>query len=309
MAYYLTYGSTDTTHVKCPDTVYITPITYGIETVEYKDTIEGKDIAIGYNGIPYTSSQDVMDTIEPFTNLECRHYISYYVKVIACLKMNIVNDLSAQHVCPGENLTLTYSKTAGNIDGDAQFKVPGQIDTTLTISDDDTPNGRLTLPIAGIKAPGYYSGQIIVNDLYCGGQKIFPVNFAVNYPDSIFKFKFNNVLAVYKPGQGYNTGYDFEHYEWHIVRDGNDQIVGGDVSVLYLGQNITFENGDSVYVVLTDVRGVTLPSCPQWLREIPDYNLEEEGPSQAPARKMLINGQFIIRRDDADYDIYGQRVK
>ena len=312
VAYYLTYGSSDTSQIDCASNVYITPITYGMETVEVQDTIEGYDYVLAPNGRTYYSSQEVVDTIKPYSNLECIRYIQYYVKVITCLDMDVIDDLSSQHLCPGENLTLTYIKRKGNIDGDAQFKVPGKIDTTFTISDEDTPNGRLVLPTGSIKTPGFYSGQIIVNDLYCGekfGPKVFQVNFAVNYPDSIFCFKFNNVLAVYKNGHGYNTGYDFEHYEWHLVRNGNDQVVGGDESVLYLGQNVPFENGDSVYVVLTDVRGVTLPSCPQWLLEIPDYNLEEEEPSKAPARKMIINGQFIIRREEADYDIYGQRVK
>ena len=90
--------------------------------------------------------------------------------------------------------------------------------------------------------------------------------------------------------------------------EGSDIII----SALYPHTFIQWVKENQAYfkpgTVLTDVTGMKLPSCPQWLLEIPDYNLEESEPQQAPARKLIINGQFIIRREEADYDIYGQRV-
>ena len=306
VAYYLAYGGTQIEQEDCASDVIITPIVYDIETVEKRDTIVGRDFGVGLDGRIYFASQDVLDTIEPFTPLECRRYLSYYVKVITCLDINIINIPDSQHICPGENLTLTYKKSKGDIDGDnALLKIPGMADITVPISNDNTTNGRLEIPTGDIKKPGHYAGELVLNDLHCGDELKFPVNFSVNYSDSIFRFKFNNVLAVYSTGHGANTNYVFTHYEWHLIRDGKDEIIGTDASILYLGQGIPFENGDIVYVVLTDNNGMTLPSCTQTLLEIPDYNLEDTAP--APARKLIINHQFIIRKGDVDYNIYGQR--
>ena len=63
-----------------------------------------------------------------------------------------------------------------------------------------------------------------------------------------------------------------------------------------------------VFVMLTDKNGMTLPSCPQILSDI-DPDMDNDALNQAPARKMLINSQFVIRKGDTDYDIYGQKVK
>ena len=223
--------------------------------------------------------------------------------------MDVYNTPSAQHVCPGETFNVTYTKHKGNIDGDAIFRVAGYPDQTIVL-DDNVTDGSFTLPISDIKKPGYYSGKLLVNDLYCPDRnpKEYPIDFAVYYPDSIFKFKFNNVLAMYKPGHGGNSGYEFSNYEWHLIRGVQDTVMaaGPEASILYLGQGVTFESGDVVYIVLTDKDGMTLPSCPQVITNVKDFNPQ---PQNAPARKQLIDSRIVIKKGEQSYNIYGQRIQ
>lgn len=111
-------------------------------------------------------------------------------------------------------------------------------------------------------------------------------------------------MAVYKKGYGGNVGYDFKAYQWYL---NYQPIEGATESVLYLGDSTTFEIGDVVYVALTDMNDITIPSCAQTVYSVPDYTAPE--PEQAPARKMLINNKFVIRKGESTYDIYGQKVK
>ena len=77
--------------------------------------------------------------------------------------------------------------------------------------------------------------------------------------------------------------------------------------MLYLGDGNTFTIGDVVFVALTDMNGVTIPSCPQTITNVPDYTKPEM--NYAPAQKMLIDGKFVILKDNGTYDIYGQKVQ
>jgi hypothetical protein len=152
----------------------------------------------------------------------------------------------------------------------------------------------------------------VVEDEYCEQTLSLPVAFSVYYPDSIIKYKFNNVMAIYKPGKGGNAGYEFSNYEWHLVRGINDSILvaGPEVSVLYLGQGITFEEGDEVYVKLTEKTGAipVLPSCRVLIEDVPNYDTTPDK-NQAPATKRLVNRQIVINKGDKTYNIYGQLVQ
>ena len=303
----LTQGGNETIQVSCADTVYITPISYGMNTIQVMDTIEHEDFAVGYNGVTYYASQDVIDTIEPPLNSKnCTVYRKYYVKVIACAKITVTNDSAKQHICPGGTLDIEYTKNGGDIKS-ARFVIPGVMDEEITIPNYDSPTPRLlSLPTASITKPGIYKGQLIVEDGYIKcDNKVFDIDIAVYYPSDIFLYKFNNVLAVYKKGFGGNVDYDFKAYQWYL---NYMPIEGATESVLYLGDNVQFEIGDVVYVALTDMKGVTIPSCGQTILNVPDYNIPEE-PEQAPARKRLINNRFVIEQGSHTYDIYGQKVK
>ncbi len=298
----------------CYEDKQMSLIVYNLETEETLDTIVGKDQAKGYNGKWYYAPEDVTDTL--FNASGCNHYRHYYVKVLTCLELSFPNDGSRPAVCPGEELPTAYSLTKGSIrdidaaGNNAILRVPGMPDEVFTIPNRIEPNGTLTIPTENITKPGNYTGVIVVEDEYCNMTVTLPVNFTVNYPQDIFKYKFNNVMAVYKPGYGGNAGYEFTNYEWHLNRNGQDTILaaGPEVSVLYLGEGTTFETGDQVHVVLTNKSGETLPSCAYTVREVPNYSNEA---NQAPAKatKKLVNRQIVIQKGDKSYNIYGQVVQ
>ena len=294
----------------CYEDRLLSLVVYNLDTEETLDTITGEDRAQGYNGKWYERSTDVTDTL--FNTFGCYHFRHYYVKVVTCLDLSIPNNTSTQHTCPGEAVNVTYTIKKGNIadidefGNNAIFKVPGQPDVLFTIPDRIVEDASLSLPTENIKKPGHYTGQVIVNDAYCNQKPTFNIDFTVYYPDNIFKYKYNNVLAIYNPGYGGNTGYEFTHYEWHLIREESDSIIGTDASVLYLGNNITFEVGDFVYVVLTDQNNNVLPSCVQYIDVVDDYN---DTPAHAPATKHLVNRQIIIRKEGREYNIYGQLIQ
>lgn len=289
-------GKVDTVQENCYDDVILNMITYRRETEEYRDTLSGWDLVIGYNGRGYTESKDVVD--ETINEYGCPHYIRYYVHVIHCLDMTVSSD--AQSLCPGEKMLISYTKSSGDIrDEEGRFVVPGLVDEKVTISNMNTQIGQLELPTNTITKPGYYTGQLTVGDANCD-DKTFPINIVVNYPSDIFQFKFNNVLAVYQ-----NKGYQFTAYQWYV---NGLPVDGATSSILYLGENNIFKEGDIVFVVLTDQSGMVLPSCAQTLKDI-DPDMDNDALNQAPAQKVLINNKFRIIKGGMTYDIYGQRVQ
>jgi len=295
-------GGTRYEQADCSSDVYVIPVSYGRETIEELDTIVGYDQAKGYNDSIYYASTDVIDTIEaPENSKKCTIYRKYYVRVITCLDLKFHNDSAAQHICPTNSLTIDYEKIKGDIKS-VRFVVPGYVDDTIVMSNANTRTGSVMLPTEAITKPGIYKGQIIVEDLFCE-TKTHTIDIAVYYPEDIVKYKFNNVLAVYNSGYGGNDGYSFKAYQWYR---NYQPIEGATSSVLYLGDGVTFEIGDQVYVELTNLSGLTLPSCPLTIYSVPDYEVHTDN---APARKTLQNNRFVIIKGDDVYDIYGQKVK
>ncbi len=295
-------GGTRYEQADCSSDVYVIPVSYGRETIEELDTITGYDQAKGYNDSIYYASTDVIDTIEaPENSKKCTIYRKYYVHVITCLDLKFHNDSAAQHICPTNSLTIDYEKIKGDIKS-VRFVVPGYVDDTIVMSNANTRTGSVMLPTEAITKPGIYKGQIIVEDLFCE-TKTHTIDIAVYYPEDIVKYKFNNVLAVYNSGYGGNDGYSFKAYQWYR---NYQPIEGATSSVLYLGDGVTFEIGDQVYVELTNLSGMTLPSCPLTIYSVPDYEVH---PDNAPARKTLQNNRFVIIKGDDTYDIYGQKVR
>ena len=267
------------------------------ETVLDSTVRDGVDI----NGTWYDASTTVTWTVsQPH---KCDQHFTCNLTVITCLEMNVTNNPEAQHVCPPQSLAVAYTKTKGSIKS-ARFVVEGILDKEVTFSDANTQMGTIELPTESLRKPGVYHGKLIVEDLYCGDIFTYPIDFMVYYPSDIFRYKFNNVLAVYNSGFGGNTGYTFKAYQWYL---NYQAIEGATEPVLYLGDGVTFAIGDVVYVALTDMNDVTIPSCPQTIKDVPDYTAPET--NNAPARKMLINGQFVIEKGDGTYDIYGQKVQ
>lgn len=296
----IAHGANDTLpQVNCYDDVVINLVNYGKETEETKDTIVGQDVAYGYNGKAYYEDTDVVDTTTNEYN--CNHYVRYFVHVKTCLAMTIGDGSAEQHICPTDNLDIPYTKTKGNIKNPAHFVVDGLVDATVEMSDGNTMTGLLTLPTANITTPGHYHGTLTIEDANDCDPKVFTINFTVNYPSDIFKYKFNNVLAVYKPGFGGNTGYTFTAYQWYC----NGYPIPGATDAVYHTDS-AFKYNDVYYVVLTDENGVSIPSCDQKITVVPEI---PEGENTTPSKKMIRNNRMVIQRGEELYDIYGQRIQ
>ena len=272
---------------------------FGLETEETKETLTGKDQVTGYNGTIYYESTDVEDLSE--NRYGCTHHTYYHVEVLHCLQMDITNNPARQRICAGDNIRVAYTKHKGNIDGDAHFIVPAiNWDAAFVISDENVTDS-LTLPASGINKPGVYQGKVVVRDKNCNEEQTFPIEFNVNYPRDIVAFKFNNVLAVYKPGYGGNDNYTFSAYQWFV----NGQAVPNATNSVYHAET-PFQAGDIVYVLLTDNNGQSLPSCPLVITRVPDLEPQQQ---HAPARKLILDQHMFIDRAGTIYDIYGQKVR
>lgn len=292
----VTYGETTIINpdAPCYEDKLFSFVKYGLETERIFDSIvrDGAEI----DGRWYESDAVVTWTVEK--PHKCPQHFTCNLTVITCLKIDVPNNPAAQFICPGENLEIPYTKAKGHI-SNATFSVPGLIDKADVTFDDNANNGTFILPTSSIEKAGIYKGTLYIEDHDCDSVITVPLDFTVKYPSDIFKFKFNNVLAVYQ-----NTGYEFTAYQW-VVND--EPVLDANSSIYYLGQGNTFNEGDVVYVLLTDKDGLVLPSCPQTLTDIQDYNPEPEEPAQA--HKKIVNRRFVIQRGEDIYDIYGQKVK
>ena len=271
------------------DSVVITEVEYGLESsYEYKDTVQD---GCYINGKWYDDDAVVTWTLEKSNNARCDSTITCYLRVLTCLDMTIPNNPDEQHICPGEDFLLQYTKHRGDI-GETHL-IYGTEDIIIY-----PENGFISLPTTELK-PGNYHAKITVQDTICDRVVSFPIDFSVNYPSSIFKYKFNNVLAVYT--KEYNGGYEFTGYQWY--RNG-EKIEGATSSVYHT--EAPFTVGDEYFVVLTDKNGMVLPSCPQI---IPDNSLPVNTNQAPQASKHLINRQIIIRLGEKTFNIYGQRIQ
>ncbi len=289
----------DTVQENCYDTVKLNYIIYNRETEEYRDTIVGRDIAYGYDGTPYYASQDVVEVYKNAAG--CDHFVRYYVKVITCLDITVNNNPATQHVCPGEDFSVSYTKTKGDIEGMATLNIPGTQDKEIYISNDNIKDAWLTIPISEMTKPGAYKAQLQIKDENCGDLLKFDIDFKIYYPQDIFSLKYNNVLAVYASGYGGNTYGNFTSFQWYH----NGVLIPGATSAVY-HTDAPFKPGDTYYVELSDGVATPLPACPLTIpQDVEDYNVNK-APS---AEKKLINRHMYIVIDNRMYDAYGLRVK
>lgn len=283
----------------CYEDKQLSFVKFGLETETVIDTTVRDGAYI--NGQWYDTDAVIQWTVsQPH---KCAQHFTCNLTVITCLGMDVTNHPESQYICPPQSLKIAYSKRKGGIKS-AWFVVPGVLNEPVEFENGNTQLGTVELPTESMRKPGIYSGTLYVEDLYCGDTLTFPIDFTVFYPSDIFRYKFNNVLAVYNSGYGGNIGYTFSAYQWYL---NYEPIEGATGPVLYLGDGITFAIGDVVFVALTDMNGVTIPSCPQTITNVPDYTKPEM--NYAPAQKMLIEGKFVILKDNGTYDIYGQKVQ
>ena len=228
--------------------------------------------------------------------------------IIKCLDLQIINQPDSQHLCAGETLEIPFSYDKDGDPGEAFLLVTGGkkyiLDFESTKTEGTRAIGTVVLPINDL-TPNHYTAKIQVEDMNsdngCAPIAESPLlNITVRYPEDIFAYKFNNVLAVYKKGSEHNKNYEFVGYQWYR----NGKAIEGATESVYHSE-APFIAGDSYYVLLTDKNGLVLPSCPQVIGEVPDYNPQ---PKKA-AQKKLINNRIYILVDERMYDAYGQRVQ
>ena len=271
----------------CYDPVKAMYFNYGLDS-EYEFSEVGKDSAF-INGKWYYESQDIKWNRDNASG--CDSAITCHLKIVTCLSMDIPNDSSAQHICYGEALTIPFKYIKGEI-GKATVTLNGKTE------DIDPDEDLIVLPTISLN-PGTYKASISVSDPICEQTLEFPLDIAIYYPDSIFKFKFNNVLAVYKAGFGGNKGWAFDAYQWY--KD-NVAIEGANESLYHTEGDLP---KGSYYVELTDKKGMKIRSCAQDI----DPATKTTQTNAAPAQKVMRDNQIYIMVGETLYDIYGQRVQ
>ena len=337
----------------CYDTTYLEIITYGLETETYKidpndvpsnaellpssdpnkpDTVrfslsEDDEVAEFY-GKTYLSSQDIVDTVVQRELPHCNHYRHAFVDVQTCLGVKIVQDEARDtlQVCPGDSMRAFCVKVRGNIETDAEgksnahFIVDGWVDANdIQIVDKDGSDSiEIIFPTDSITRPGLYKAQLILATEYknpekCKDSIVYNFAFTVNYSDTIFQYKFNNVLAIYS--WAFNGHFNFTNYEWHRIR--KDEVTGEDVNKIVGGNSpvyrdtVPFHLNDIYYVRLTTTDSLgndtILDSCPKEILNVP--GVPQPAEEEAPAQKVIYHDRLVIRKGELMYDIYGQRIQ
>lgn len=352
--YLLQYGDTNVINnpQHCYDTTYLEIITYGLETETYDiDSLDvpenAKLIHVNDANIPdtvrfsltddeeavfygktYVSSQEIVDTVVQRELPHCNHYRHAYVDVQTCLSVNIVQDDEVRdtlQVCPGDSMRAFCVKVRGNIEKDADgnsnaiFIVDGWAEPKdiqiVEIPDKDSI--EIIFPTDSMKTPGIYNAELILFSAYKSERcdsVIKKFAFTVNFSDTIFQYKFNNVLAIYS--SAFNGGYTFSNYEWHRIR--KDEVTGEEVNEIVGGNSpvyrdtVPFHLYDVYYVRLTAVDSLgtemTLNSCEQTIKNVPGVETPQPA-EEAPAQKVIYHDRLVIRKGELMYDIYGQRIQ
>ncbi len=317
----------DTSYIRC-DTVVITHNLVLRKSAHTFDTV-AHDVAV-INGVEYTTSQDgITWTVK--NRAGCDSIITCNLQIVKCLDLQIVNDSAAQHACAGDVYNLPFSYDRDGEPGRAwmeKIENPSseyELETsdtyhpinrypvTLDVTTDEggRKSGTIALPIRDWK-PGLYTVRIVVEDALCTQPGETPLyspilNLAIYYPSNIFAFKFNNVLAVYQKGYGGNKGYEFTAYQWYRNGEKIDALQNPTAKTSIYHTEEKFTSGDEYFVLLTDNKYVTLPSCPFTIPDqLDDYNPKKDAPA---ATKALKNNRMCIVIDDCVYDIFGQRIQ
>ncbi|MDR2841060.1 MAG: T9SS type A sorting domain-containing protein, partial [Paludibacter sp.] len=125
------------------------------------------------------------------------------------------------------------------------------------ISAQSVSRQSITIALPTNIRPDYYTVRLFFEG--DGLTKEFRVNFAVLYPSSIIRQKWNDVLAL--QNANYNGGYTFSAYEWYR---NNVKIGGESGSYLYVGLNGALLDFTAQYRArITRIDdGVTLFTCP-----------------------------------------------
>lgn len=255
------------------------------------------------------------------SNTKCDSAVTYHVTVVKCLDLKAEN--TQQTVCYMDSIhNLEFSYDRDGNPGSMDLWIDGKKNCPIIFKYRKDSVSRIHISAFAVPDkvyPGYHKAVIKMKDINCDTiAESEPFNLTVLYPDSIFAYKFDNVLTMYKKGHGGNIpGWDFVRYEWY---HNDDTIPCGTGPVYHTDEPFTI--GDTYYVVLTRTDGMVLRSCEF---EIQDHGgIERSGKGNAPdsdgndtgnmpaanaPAKFIQNRQLYILFEGAVYNMYGQRVK
>lgn len=134
----------------------------------------------------------------------------------------------------------------------------------------DTIEKRFTIELPEICIPNRYTATIVVRDSLSFCEELtIPVNFDVYYSSKILSPKFGNLITIFDSDS--NGGYEFLDYKWYK----NGELLEDETSsYLYLGDSVSFAEGDCYYIEVTRVsdlvRTRTCEVCPYLTTDIDD---------------------------------------
>ena len=318
----------------CYEKVLVNYHPYGLETMAKTDTLN-LEIRPGEESVycpelKKTLTSSVEDTVITTNEYGCNHYHPYFVKVKACLYMDLEKDPKLLSACEGNALEISYKKR-GDVEnahltiepqsvaywantGTDEAPEPPVIDLTFSWADgiddgiiyeNNDGTGTITLPTGELK-PGIYKMELSLKDASeecLGTDTTITRTISIKYPESVVVLKFNNVLAVLNAQ--YNGGYEFIGFQWYK----NGELLPGETGAVYHTM-APFTTGDTYYVELTDAAGNILPSCDFVIPFNPEYTTpQEEGEEEPTVQKLIQNNRIVIRHDGQTYNIFGQKVK
>ena len=331
----------------CYDTVLVNYHPYGLETMEETTTLN-LEIRPGEESVycpelKKSLTSSVEDTVITTNEYGCNHYHPYFVKVKACLYMNLEKDPKLLSVCEGQTLEVGYKKR-GDVENARLIIEPQSVawlDNTSTntttneapvppTSEDMTmPNpvidlafswtdgiddgiihenphgsGTLVLPTQTLK-PGIYDLTLELTD---ASEECLNTD---TFLTRTITIKYPESVVVQKfvnvlavLNAQYNGGYEFVGFQWYK----NGEILPGETGAVY-HTIAPFSVGDTYSVELTDAAGNKLPSCDFEIKTEPGYNTIQEEGEEEPAQKLIQNNRIVIRRDGQTYNIFGQKVR
>lgn len=184
------------------------------------------------------------------------------------LNLNVIDSVRYEGAAPeicGDDATfdLNYSLVAGKpakcvVEFGEKAKNAGftnfevEVDTTAL----DAQKIEFTMP-ADVR-PDHYSATLKFTTERCG-DFVVPFDFTVNYPVSVVRQKWNDVLAL--KNKDNNNGYTFSAYQWY---KNGVAIAGATASYLYIGADGTeFDAADEYSVRLVrEGEAVQIFTCP-----------------------------------------------
>lgn len=243
-------------------------VTFDVETISVtdvpnsggivlKDTLPGtRHIIDGVNGGRLDSLPVGIYTIVCYNEYGCESQPREVTIVAECLEAELG---TPGEICSGDtafylpitvksgklvNYSLLFDDKERNMD----FKQVSEVEP-------DENTIRISVP-ENIR-PDQYAVNVVLHDAVCDDDTI-RVYFSILYHHTIMQQKWNDVVAL--KNDRHNGGYIFTEYQWY---KNGQPIIGQNYPYLYLGEGVSFVEGDEVRVEITRADdNVKLMSCP-----------------------------------------------